>query len=241
MEVTRQKKPGRRGLQAHRTRELIVRVARRLFAERGFSGTTIEEVLSGAAIARGALYHHFRDKEDLFRAVYQRSLEEVHAKVVAAASRGTDIWKRLQRGREAYLDLCADPAIYRILLIDGPGVLSSESRREIQNSMGSAFASGGLLRASLEALVESGEAKFKSFEPMVTILGGAFDAAALAVATAENPRTTRREVGDALNLLVDGLQALARQARGSRGGEASGEGGLDRAVAHRRKGADKGS
>ena len=204
---------GLRAHQAHETRELIIRVARSLFARRGFAETAIDDVLRGAGIARGALYHHFRDKEDLFRAVYRRALEEVHAKVVAAASEATEIWEKLRLGREAYLDSCTDPMIYRILLIDGPGLLSQEARREIQNSMGPAFASGGLLRSSLDALVLSGEARLESFEPLVTILGGAFDAAALAIATAEDKRKTRQEAGAALNLLVDGLQALAKQSR----------------------------
>lgn len=212
LKKTQKRGLGLRAQQAHETRELIIKVARNLFAKRGFAETSIDEVLSGAGIARGALYHHFRDKEDLFRSVYRRALEEIHAKIVAAASEGPDIWERLRLGREAYLDSCTDPTIYRILLIDGPGLLSQESRREIQNSMGPAFASG-LLRSSLDALVTSGEVRQENFEPLVTILGGAFDAAALAIATAEDKRRMRQEAGAALNLLVDGLQVLAKQSR----------------------------
>lgn len=235
LSVCQMKKPGLRDQQAHQTRERIIKIARSLFAERGFADATVEDVLSGAGIARGALYHHFRDKEDLLRAVYQRALEEVHAKIVAAASQGTEIWGRLRLGREAYLDACTEPTIYRILLIDGPGILSSETRRQIQNSMGPAFASGALLRASLESLVASGEAKLDSIEPLVTILGGAFDAAALAIATAEDRRKMRREAGAALNLLVDGLQALARSDRGNHG-EPPSSSHVDLMRGHSRKG-----
>lgn len=240
MKRTYEEKPGLRTQQAHQTRELIMRVSRHLFAERGFAETTIEDILRGAGIARGALYHHFQDKEDLFRAVYQRALEVAHAKIVAAASQRTEIWEKLRRGREAYLDSCTEPTIYRILLIDGPGVLSPDARRQIRNAMGPAFASGGLLRASLEALVTSGEARLESFEPLVTILGGAFDAAALAIATAEDKRKMRREAGAALNLLVDGLQALARQDRDNRG-EPHGRSRVDRVLSHSRKGRTGGS
>jgi AcrR family transcriptional regulator len=207
---------GLRAQQANETRELIIKTARNLFAKRGFAETSIDDVLRGAGVARGALYHHFRDKEDLFRSVYRRALEEVHAKIVAAASKGDEIWEQLRLGRETYLDSCTDPSIYRILLIDGPGILSQKTRREIQNSLGPAFRSGGLLRDSLEALVAAGEARVESFEPLITILGGAFDAAALAIATAEDQRKMRREAGAALNLLIEGLQTLARQDRARR-------------------------
>ena len=200
---------GRRAQQARETRDLIIKLARALFAKRGFTDTTIEDILRRTRVARGALYHHFRDKEDLFRAVYEQTLREAHTEIVEAASQATEIWERLRLGREAFLDSCTEPAVYRILLMDGPSVLSPDVRRQIRNSMGPDFEEGALLRASLDALVASGQAKLESFEPLVTILAGAFDAAALAIATAEDRKQMRRDAGAALNLLIDGLRALA--------------------------------
>jgi len=203
------KQIGRRAQQALDTRNIILASARKLFAERGFANTTIEDLLMRMGIARGALYHHFRDKEDLFRAVFEETLREARQKIVAASSTEAGVWENLRRGREAFLDSWTNPAVYRILLIDGPGVLSAESRRQIMGAMGPAFTENALLHDSLRALEEVGEIELESFEPLATILGGAFDAAALAIATAEDPRKARVEIGAALNLLIDGLRLLA--------------------------------
>ena len=217
-----QPKPvGRRAQQAHETRELILRVAQRLFVKQGYASTSIDEVLKGAGVARGALYHHFRDKEDLFGEIFKKLLRESHRKVVeaAASSPTANIWERLRRGREAFLDSWTDPGVCRILLRDGPSVLSPKARREINESLGVAFMDNALLLASLRELQSAGEIKLSSFEPLATILGGAFDAAALAIATSEEPKVVRAQVSEALDVLIDGLQAWAKPSQ--RGEKAS--------------------
>jgi AcrR family transcriptional regulator len=200
---------GLRARQARETREVILRVAHDLFAQRGFAATSIRDILERTDMARGALYHHFRDKEALFAAVWEDTLREAHSNVIAASSQASDIWEALRLGREAYLDSWTDPKVYRILLVDGPNVLSAQTRKRIQQSMGPAFRANALVTASLQALEESGELKLKSVEPLATILGGAFDAAAIAIAGADDPKKARKEVGEALNFLVDGLRAVS--------------------------------
>lgn len=205
---------GLRVRQARETREAILRVAHDLFAEHGFAATSIRDILERTDMARGALYHHFRDKEALFAAVWEDTLREAHGKVIAAASQASGIWEALRLGRESYLDSWTDPRMHRILLIDGPNVLSVQTRKRIQQSMGPAFRDNALVNASLQALAESRELKLKSVEPLATILGGAFDAAAIAIAGSDDPKKARKEVGEALNFLIDGLRAIS--ARGSR-------------------------
>ena len=103
-----QPKPiGRRARQANETRELIVRVAQRLFARQGYASTSIDDVLKGAGVARGALYHHFRDKEDLFGEIFKKVLSESHLKVVeaAASSPAANIWERLRMGGKLFRQL----------------------------------------------------------------------------------------------------------------------------------------
>ena len=61
-----------------KTRAAIVKAAKRIFGERGFAATTMDDVAASARLAKGALYHHFPKKEALFEAVFeQTSLELV--------------------------------------------------------------------------------------------------------------------------------------------------------------------
>src|SRR5262245_35230686 len=107
---------GRKAAQSEQTRRLLLDVARDLFAERGYAGTATEEVVQRAGVTRGALYYHFRDKQDLFRGVVE-DLEAANVRrfgeIVAAI---TDPWEQLHAGINAFLDACMDPAVQRILL-----------------------------------------------------------------------------------------------------------------------------
>src|SRR4051795_11596117 len=102
------------------TRGALIAAARKLFGERGFAAVGTEEVVAAAGVTRGALYHHFRDKRDLFRAVYEASETEMMRRTVAALANVEDPWEELVAGIPACLDACADPALRRISLVDAP-------------------------------------------------------------------------------------------------------------------------
>jgi len=199
----------RKVLQGERTRGEILTVARKLFGEKGYANTTIEDLLKAAKITRGALYHHFRDKQDLFRAVYQDLMRDAFIRVVTAASKEGDIWLRLKRGRAAFLDSWTDPPSSRIVLIDGPSVLSSNERQRIQSKLEQEYAGGPLIRRSLDALASAGEIAPASWDALQTVLSGAYDAAALAIARAPDRARARREIGAALDWIIDALRKAA--------------------------------
>src|SRR6266545_3825520 len=154
------------------TRAALVAAARPLFAERGFSGVGTEEIVRAAGVTRGALYHQFRDKEDLFAAVFELLESELAQRTAAAASASgaTDPLVELRVGAEAWLDACTEPEIQRIVLLDGPAVLGWERWREIG-----------------------------------TRYGRGLDEAALYVATADDPKAARAEVGAVLDRLLGAL------------------------------------
>src|SRR5271154_5485497 len=112
------------------TRAALLRVARRLFAEQGYTATATEEVVRRARVTRGALYHHFRDKQDLFKAVLDDEQVKLAASIKAVAARETDPWRALMAGCHAFLDACLDSSVQQILLIDAPAVLGWEGCRE---------------------------------------------------------------------------------------------------------------
>ncbi len=107
------------------TRQLLIATARELFTERGFAATSIEEIIQRAGVAKGALYHHFSGKNDLFRAVYDAVQTDAITGVVApwpSRTRGT----RSAPGLSAFLDACLDPAFRRVVVLDSVGVLQQD-------------------------------------------------------------------------------------------------------------------
>ena len=122
--------------QSEVTRAALVGAAESLFAERGFADTPTEAIVKAAGVTRGALYHHFTDKADLFRAVYESLERRVITRVEQAVAGLTDPLAVLHRGAEAFLDACLEPAVQRIVLLEGPTVLGWETWREIDMAYG---------------------------------------------------------------------------------------------------------
>src|SRR5262245_65846481 len=117
----------RRDQHSAATRAALVRVARRLFAEYGYAGTATEDVVRRAGVTRGALYHHFRDKRDLFAAVVEQVEQDVLERVAEAALSERDAWEAQRAAIGAYLDVCLEPAVQRIVLVDAPSVLGVQA------------------------------------------------------------------------------------------------------------------
>ena len=143
-----------RGSQAERTqksRQALTAAAMRLFAEQGFAATSTEAVLAAAGLTRGELYHHFKDKRDLFDAVCQRLHAETAAALLEAAEAQPDPVDGLIAGCLTFVDQVARPEARRILLIDGPSVLGWARWNEIDRAHGF-----GLLVAGVREAVEAG-------------------------------------------------------------------------------------
>lgn len=114
----------RKAEQADRTRANLMQVARTLFAERGYAGTATEEIVQQAGVTRGALYHHFRDKRDLFEAVFIEVQQEMRERIGAASrSAAGGPWDSFRAGFDVYLDHSMDPTVRRILLLDRKSVV----------------------------------------------------------------------------------------------------------------------
>lgn len=187
------------------TRRALLDAARRLFATAGYAATGREEIVAAAGVTRGALQHHFGDKERLFLAVYEAVEADVVAAVAeAAVAAGADPIDELRAGCQAYLDAVRDPAVQRICAIDGPAVLSAEVRQDVADRHAL-----GLVRGALAAAVQSGRIPDVPVEPLADVLLAAVTAAAMHVATAEDPEAARSGAGAAVDLLLDGLTAGA--------------------------------
>jgi AcrR family transcriptional regulator len=195
----------RKSEQAEGTRSALIQAARELFAQRGYAGVGTEEIVQRARVTRGALYHHFRGKEDLFRAVYEELERELVEQIAARAGTAADPFEALKAGHRAFLDACEDPAIQRITLLDAPSVLGWEQWREIGMRYGF-----GLVRGTLEAAMDAGLIERQPVNALSHLLLGAIDEAAMVVARADDGGRTRREVGAALDRYLDMLRAPDR-------------------------------
>jgi AcrR family transcriptional regulator len=184
------------------TRAALVAAARPLFAERGFAGVGTEEIVRAAGVTRGALYHQFADKRELFAAVFEQVEAEVTQRTAraAVASGAADPLAVLRVGAAAWLDACSDPEVQRIVLLDGPAVLGWDAWREIGMRYGL-----GLVENELREAIDAGVLPPQPTRALAHVLMGAIDEAALYVATADDQAAARAEAGAVLDRLLSVL------------------------------------
>jgi AcrR family transcriptional regulator len=132
-------------------REQLVDVGRQLFAERGFDGTTIEEIAARAAVAKPVVYEHFGGKEGLYAVVVDREVQLLLAKTQSALTEG-NAHQLLERAALAFLDYIEESSDgFRILVRDSPlatntgGFASfiSDIARRVQHILGREFTARG--------------------------------------------------------------------------------------------------
>jgi AcrR family transcriptional regulator len=184
------------------TRSELLRVARELFAARGYSGVGTEEIVRAAQVTRGALYHHFSDKQDLFRAVHEQLEAEIVERIAGRIATIEDPWELLVDGVGAFLDECADPAFMQIALTDAPSVLGWREWREID-----ARYAMGLVTGGLQGAMDAGVLRAQPVTPLAHLMLGALGEAAFLLANADDVQSARREVEPALIAVIEGLRA----------------------------------
>lgn len=173
---------GIRERQREQTRHTLLSESRHLFATHGYGAVGLAQIVHAAGVTKGALYHHFDSKADVFRAVLEQVQAEVAEKVVAAAEAHDDPWTQLTAGCHAFLTASTDPRIQRIMLVDGPAVLGWHEWRAMDEA-----ASARHLAEALTALIDAGVIAPQPVPPLAHLLSGAMNEAALWLATSTNP------------------------------------------------------
>lgn len=181
------------------TRAKLIRAARTLFARRGYADVGTAEIVRRAGVTRGALYHQFASKEELFLAVYEQVEQELTGSVAADLDDVGAPFAALRAGIRIFLEACRAPEVQRIVLVDGPAVLGWERWREVAERYGL-----GLMEGVIAAAVEAGEIAPLNATALAHLLMGALDEAALLVV--RDPDGTEA-VAATFERLLDGLRS----------------------------------
>jgi AcrR family transcriptional regulator len=193
---------GRRAEHTADTRRALVRAARTLFAERGYTATGTEDIVAAAQVT---LYLLFKDKADLFRAVMGECAQEMAERLVEqetarAEARSGDAWTLLRLGFQSFLDACNDPDFQRIVLVEGPAVLGHSAWDALVEQHGYVLLADELTRAIAEGSIQP-----MPVAPLTRLLAALISEASLYIARAEDHARARREAGEVLDRLLAGL------------------------------------
>lgn len=179
------------------TRTALIDAARRLFVEKSYAETGTPEIVAAAGVTRGALYHHFADKQALLRAVIEAESEAVATDIQASAPHTLSPREALVEGGTAFLAAMAIPGRTRLLLLDGPAVLGRTAMDEIDARHGNRT-----LREGLAAAMRAGAIRKLPLDALTAQLGAMFDRAALAIKAGDDPQ---RHI-EVITAVVDGLR-----------------------------------
>lgn len=178
------------------TRERLIAAARQLFVEKSYAETGTPEIVARAGLTRGALYHHFSDKQSLFHAVVVEEARKVASEIEARSVNSTTPLQGLLTGGEAFLEAMAVPGRTRLLLLDGPAVLGQAAMDEIDDRHGNRTLREGLITA-----MQAGQIRSLPPAALAALLGAAYDRAALVIEAGGDAEALRQT----LAALLEGL------------------------------------
>lgn len=186
------------------TKDDLVRVARELFAAQGYAATSLDAVVAGAQVTKGALYHHFEGKQDLFRAVHAEVEADAVRRIAAAADAEPDPWAAAWAGVRAFLEVAREPDYRRLIVQDGPAVLGVA---HTQASGRSTYATvRRLVTASLTS--RAWELPDELTDTFSQIVFGALSTAGAVVATSDDPDSEAVRAERSVGLLIAALRTV---------------------------------
>ncbi|PXY31064.1 TetR/AcrR family transcriptional regulator [Prauserella muralis] len=182
------------------TRATLIQTARALFAQHGYAAVPADDIVHAAGVTRGALYHHFDDKQGLFRAVVEQLEAEIMAEIVAVTETADDPWTGGLAALDRFLDVCRRDEVVRIALTDAPAVLGWQAWREIEARYGL-----GLITDTLQAAATARKLIPVPVPELAQLVLSACGEAALLIAHAEDSEAAKGRAQQALVALLSGL------------------------------------
>ena len=186
--------------QGAETQKQLRRQARKLFAQKGYSGANTNELVERARVTKGALYHHFTNKRELYQAVVEDMEQELVERIEAAGT-GLEPWERLAAMCTAYVEACRDPALARMLVLEAPAVLGWKAWCNLEQQ----YEVAAFARCLKEA-----DGLQEPAETLAQVILGALTTGARVIATAPDPEAARHQVQQTIDRLIAGLRSTAR-------------------------------
>jgi AcrR family transcriptional regulator len=183
------------------TTAALLDAARELFAQDGYAATSLDVVVARAGVTKGALYHHFAGKQELFRAVFVREQERLAVALRGAFASESDPWDGLQAASRAFVDTALDPEVQRIVLVDSFSALGFTAVREAEADLLAG------LRTALQLSMDAGRLSERPVEPLAALIFGGLCEAALTTARATDERAAHAAITAELKRLFDALAA----------------------------------
>lgn len=182
------------------TRQALVDSAVALFAERGYAGTSLDEIARRARVTKGALYHHFNGKQAVFEAAFAAVEADTVDRLTSVVSAAGDPWEAALAGLRAYLQVCLEPAYQRLVINEAPVVMGWQRWRTAEEN-----ATFDLIRSAVGAVMDTRSVVELPSEPLTRLLFGALNAGAVAIANSPDPAQTRADVQRCVERIVWGL------------------------------------
>ena len=186
------------------TRRALVDVATELFTEQGYAGTSLDEIVAGARVTKGALYHHFSGKQALFESVFEKVEERAAKDIHRAVRDNRDPWLKALGGLRAFLEVLQEPSYRRVVVLDGPAVLGYERYREQEERT-----TFGIVQEIVSSVLSGYDLEPSMVETFSRVFFGAMSAAGAAVSSADDPRRASEEVEAAIAYILAGLRQMA--------------------------------
>lgn len=182
------------------TTAALIAAARELFAKDGYEATSLDAVAAAARLTKGAVYHHFDSKRELFAAVFQAEADDLAGVLAEAYTRKRDPWKGFEAGCIAYLKACLEPGLRQIMLLDAERAVGWDRVRKLEGRLLS------MLEAGIGQAVQAGRIARREPGPLAQLLFGTLCEAAMVVARAADQPTAQRAIVNEFRRLLAALE-----------------------------------
>jgi AcrR family transcriptional regulator len=170
-----------------------------MFSTGGYDATSVTEILEAAGVSRGAMYHHFRSKEDVFAAVFLQVSTAAIRDAARRIPKAATPFEALVAGCLGWLDAVDGDDIRRILIVDGPRALGWERARTLEEG-----ASLGVVRTAIANAVASDELRVSSVDTAARLINAMLSEAAIHRPTQN--AAERRRTRAVLTAMLNGLR-----------------------------------
>ena len=196
-------KENKKILAGKKTVDKLIKTAKKHFAERGYSHTAMADVAKDAEASRGALYHHFNNKQELYEAVLEEILADIYVQIMKATRNNEDPWDKLLISSNTFLELSTHPVTRQIVIIDAYGVLGVDGLRKIDENY-----SISAIKSILAELKDTYSLNSLNIEVLAEAIYGASQQCAVWVSAQKDSKSALSEANATMELLYSSLKPV---------------------------------